>query len=89
MRGFFHEVREFFSVLFGKSKARYIGFLRKEKNQTFLTKNLSVMTVLNYLDLNEEDLKGKYVVGEFKESARPELSEKYIELIERARRTKK
>jgi len=39
--------------------------------------------------LSEEDLRGKFVVGEFKESARPELSEKYIELIERVRRTKK
>ncbi|NVM55107.1 MAG: 2-oxoacid:ferredoxin oxidoreductase subunit beta [Candidatus Helarchaeota archaeon] len=37
----------------------------------------------------EEDLKGKFVVGEFKESPRKELSEKYIELIERARRKKK
>jgi len=29
LRGFFHEVREFFAVLFEKSKPRYIGFLRK------------------------------------------------------------
>jgi len=27
--GFFHEVRDFFSVLFGKSMPKYIGFLRK------------------------------------------------------------
>ena len=29
MRGFFYEVKEFFAVLFGRSKPRYIGFLRK------------------------------------------------------------
>jgi len=28
MRNFFHEVREFFSVLFEKPKPQYIGFLR-------------------------------------------------------------
>ena len=28
MRGFFYEVREFFAVLFEKSKPQYIGFLR-------------------------------------------------------------
>ena len=28
MKGFFHEVREFFAVLFEKSKPQYIGFLR-------------------------------------------------------------
>ena len=29
MKGFFYEVREFFAVLFGKSKTRYVGFLKK------------------------------------------------------------
>ena len=29
MRGFFHEVREFFAVLFGKPETQYIGFLLK------------------------------------------------------------
>ena len=29
MRNFFHEVREFFSVLFGRSEPRFVGFLRK------------------------------------------------------------
>jgi len=29
LRGFFYEVREFFAVLFGRSKPRYIGFLQK------------------------------------------------------------
>lgn len=29
MRGFFYEVREFFSALFDKPEPRYIGFLRK------------------------------------------------------------
>ena len=28
MRGFFYEIREFFAVLFKKSKPQYIGFLR-------------------------------------------------------------
>lgn len=35
-------------------------------------------------DLSVEELKGKFIVGEFKESPKKELSEKYIELIERA-----
>ncbi|MHA1131098.1 MAG: thiamine pyrophosphate-dependent enzyme [Candidatus Helarchaeota archaeon] len=37
----------------------------------------------------EADLKDKFVVGEFKEEAREELSAKYIDLIKRARRSKK
>jgi 2-oxoglutarate ferredoxin oxidoreductase subunit beta len=35
--------------------------------------------------LSKEDLKGKYLIGEFKEKAREELSKKYVELIKRAR----
>ena len=35
--------------------------------------------------MSEEELKGKFVVGEFRESPRKELSEKYIELIEQLR----
>ncbi|MHA1649097.1 MAG: thiamine pyrophosphate-dependent enzyme [Candidatus Helarchaeota archaeon] len=39
--------------------------------------------------LSPEELQGKFIVGEFKESPREELSEKYIELIKRAREKKK
>ena len=31
--GFFHEVGEFFSELFGESKPKYIGFLRQPSTQ--------------------------------------------------------
>ncbi len=43
MKGFFYEVREFFAVLFGKSKPQYIGFLRtptlKDDKPSKRTKN--------------------------------------------------
>lgn len=35
--------------------------------------------------MSEDELKGKFVIGEFRESPRKELSEKYIELIEQVR----
>lgn len=47
------------------------------------------ITIKQAEGLSEQDLKGKLVVGEFKESPRRELSEKYIELIELARRKTK
>ncbi len=40
-------------------------------------------------EMAPEDLKEKFVVGEFKEEAREELSGKYVELIKRARGLKK
>jgi 2-oxoglutarate ferredoxin oxidoreductase subunit beta len=47
------------------------------------------ITIEKAKDLSEEELKGKFIVGEFRESSQKELSEKYIELIERARGMKK
>jgi len=35
MRSFFHEVREFFSALFEKTKPQYIGFLRTQSLKNY------------------------------------------------------